>query len=133
LQALAPATVELQVLPQIMLICRLAPDAQLPAWATDGALWSVTRTSDELSILCAAAAVPADVRAEGPWRALRVTGTLDFALVGILSSIAAPLAAASVSIYAISTFDTDYVLVRATQLAEAVAALRAAGHTVLSP
>lgn len=130
MQALAPVTLELHVLPLGMAVCQLAPDAPIPAWALDGGLWSLTRTPDELSVVCAAEAVPASVRAEGPWRALRVAGTLDFALVGILSSIAVPLAAAAVSIFAVATFDTDYVLVRGEQLDEAIAALRAAGHTV---
>lgn len=133
MQALAPVTLELHILPQALAVCRLAPGAQIPAWALAGPLWSLTRTPEELSVVCAAEAVPAGVRAEGPWRALRVAGTLDFALVGVMSGIAAPLAAAAVSIFTIATFDTDYVLVRAAQLDEAVAALRAAGHTVLAP
>lgn len=121
------------VLPLRLAVCRLAPDVPLPDWASVAALWSVTRTSDELSVVCAADAVPSGVRAEGPWRALKVAGPLDFALVGILSALAAPLAAAGVSIFAISTYDTDYVLVRDTAVGEALAALRAAGHRVEEP
>jgi hypothetical protein len=123
-------TLKLSVLPQALVVCQLAPDEPIPAWATGGELWSVTRTPDELSLVCAADAPPPGVRGEGPWRALEVAGPLDFALVGVLSGIAAPLAAAGVSIFTIATYDTDYVLVRAHRLAEAVAALRAAGHTV---
>ena len=91
---------------------------------------SVTRTAAELSIVAPSAAVPPEVRAERDWRALRVAGPLDFALTGILASLAAPLADAGVSIFALSTYDTDYVLVRHPQLDVALAALRAAGHTV---
>ena len=83
-----------------------------------------------MTVVCAAARVPADARAERGWRALRVAGPLDFALTGVLAAVAVPLADAGVSIFAVSTFDTDYVLVRADRLEAAVAALRAAGHRV---
>jgi hypothetical protein len=80
--------------------------------------------------VCPAARVPDDVRAERGWRALAVAGPLDFALTGVLAALAGPLADAGVSIFAIATYDTDYVLVRADRLADAVGALRAAGHRV---
>jgi hypothetical protein len=88
------------------------------------------RTRAELSVVCAAARVPDGVRAERGWRALAVCGRLDLGLTGVLAGLLAPLAAAGVPIFAVSTYDTDYVLVREERLAEAVAALRAAGHTV---
>ena len=111
-------------------IARLPADSPLPAWATRSALWSVTRTANELSIVCASGDVPADVRQERGWRALAVAGPLDFALTGILLSVAEPLAAAGVSVFALSTYDTDYVLVREGDLAGAIAALTDAGHNV---
>jgi hypothetical protein len=129
----APTSLDLTLLPQRLAVCWLDPGAALPTWATQGALWSVTRTAEELSVVCAEADVPGEVRREGGWRALMVAGPLDFTLVGVLLSVAAPLAAAGVSIFAISTYDTDYVLVRATQLDHAIAALRAAGHRVAAP
>jgi hypothetical protein len=129
----------LDLLPGALAICRLAPGDAVPAWVDASApggsasnlpLLVITRTTDELSIVCAAARVPPGVvRADG-WRALRVAGPLDFALTGILAALAVPLAAAEISIFAISTYDTDYVLVRAEQLAGAVATLEAAGHVV---
>ena len=91
-------------------------------------LWSLTRTSEETSVVCAAAFPHA--RAEGPWSAFRVTGTLDFALTGILHRILGPLASAQVSVFSLSTFDTDYVLVPADRLVDAIDALRSAGHSV---
>lgn len=121
---------ELTILPQAVAVCRLEPGAAPPAWARGGPLWSVTETAEELSVVCAEADVPAEVRHEGSWRALKVAGPLDFALVGVLLAVAAPLAAAGVSIFAISTYDTDYVLVRAAQLDLAAEALRGAGHRV---
>jgi hypothetical protein len=112
-------------------VCRLAPDtAAIPAWATAGPWYAVTRTADELSIVCPAAQVPGEVRAEHGWRMLRLTGPFPFELTGILAAVLAPLATAAIPIFALSTYDTDYVLVKAHDLGRAVAALRAAGHRV---
>jgi uncharacterized protein len=111
-------------------VCRLAPDAAVPAWAQAGGFCSITRTADELSIICRAEAVPADVKHERGWRLLQLAGPFDFDAVGVLSSVLQPLAAAKVSSLAVATFDTDYLLVKAANLAPALAALRAAGHTV---
>ena len=111
-------------------VVRLEPEASVPAWARGGALWSVTQTPDELSILCASERVPQGFRIEGPFRALRVQGPLDMAMVGVLASVADPLANADISIFALSTFDKDYVLVRENDLDAALRALRSAGHQV---
>lgn len=112
-------------------ICRLAATDAFPVWATSvRGFMSFTRTKDELSVVCPDSAVPADVRHEAGWRALQVAGPLDFSLTGVLASLAGPLAAAGVSLFAVSTFDTDYVLVKEVQLAAAVRALEGAGHAV---
>lgn len=121
--------IALQVEPGQLAVCRLPADAELPAWAR-GAFLSLTRTRDELSIVCDAAGVPAEQTAQGPFRALRVVGTLDFALTGILAGLTAPLAAAGVPVFAISTYDTDYLLVRTERLGDAITALRSAGYEV---
>jgi uncharacterized protein len=124
------------VLPGELAVARLEPGGPLPAWASAGGgdpLHAVVRTSSELSVVCAAARVPDGVRAERGWRALAVAGPLDFALTGVLAALAVPLAHAGVSIFAVSTYDTDHVLVRSERLGEAVEALRAAGHTVAGP
>jgi hypothetical protein len=120
-------TLRLRVVPGTLAICRLGAREAVPAWAS-GSLLSVTRTPDELSVVCDQGVVPEGVRAERGWRALAVEGPLDFALTGVLAGLAAPLAAAGISIFAISTFDTDWLLVRDHQLAAACEALRAAGH-----
>jgi hypothetical protein len=117
------------ILPGIYVVCRLPADAAFPAWAS-GDLVSVTRTTDELSVVCREDTVPGGVRCERGWRCLRVAGTLDFSLVGVLASLLVPLAGAGVGVFLISTFDTDYVLVREVELARATEALRAAGHAV---
>jgi len=121
----------LEVLPGLLAICRLPPDAALPAWATVPAPFlTISRTSEELSITTSQADVPSGVRCERDYRALRVRGTLPADLVGILVSLAEPLAQAGLSIFAISTYDTDYVLVKARDLPAALEALRKAGHQV---
>lgn len=121
----------LRVLPQTFAICRLTADAEIPAWASAGAFSSVTRTKTELSIVCEQDLVPAGVKTERDWRAIKVEGTLDFALTGILASIAEPLAKAKFSLFAISTFDTDYILVKNPTLEGAIATLTEAGFDVV--
>lgn len=121
---------DLTVLPDALAVCRLPAGAETPAWLVGETFASVTRTPGETSIVCRAAAVPEGVRVEAGWRALRVAGPLDFALTGILASLLVPLAAARVAVFALSTFDTDYLLVRDTALGDAVAALVGAGHRV---
>ena len=123
----------LVALPGELAVVRLPPDAHVPPWAfspAPGTIWSMTRTDEEVSLVRAAAAVPEDARAERGWRALRIAGTIDFALTGVLASVLAPLGDAAISIFAVSTYDTDYVLVREHALPAAVDALRAAGHEV---
>ncbi len=121
----------LEVMPQTLAVCRLAPDDPVPEWAR-GEFVSITRTSDELSIVCSEARVPADVRRERSWRAIRIKGPLDFALTGVLESVAEPLAEAGIPVFVVSTFATDYVLVKQHQLAPAIAALQTAGHILVS-
>lgn len=121
---------KLIVLSEEFAVARLGPSDAIPAWATEAPMFSATRTPDELSIVCAASHLRPQVRAERGWRCLRVAGTIDFAVTGVLASIAGPLANAGVSIFAISTYDTDYVLVRAHALPAAIATLTAAGHDV---
>ena len=121
----------LEVLAESYAVCRLDPAEAVPAWAWNGQLVSVTHTDAELSIVCAETAVPSTVeRAERGWRALRVVVPLDFNAVGVMASLTAPLARAGISILALATFDTDYLLIREPDLSRALAALRAAGHRV---
>jgi len=114
----------------VFAVCRLAPDAPLPTWAPGGVFVSITRTGDELSIVSRQQAIPEGVKYEGGWRCLRVAGTLDFALVGVLSSLLGPLAEAGISVFVVSTFDTDYLLVKQVDFQHAVDVLLRAGHIV---
>ena len=123
----------LRTLPGRLMVARLEPSAKAPAWALDdhAPLVSVTRTRAELSVVGPEALpVPEEAVVERGWRALVVEGPLDFALVGILAGLAAALAAAGVSIFALSTYDTDYLLVKEPDLAKAESALRESGYRV---
>jgi len=108
-------------------ICRLEPRAAIPAWATQGDVFSVTRTSDELSVLCAADLVPKEVRADRDWLCLKLHGPFGLNESGVLSAFIAPLADAQVSMLAVSTYDTDYVFIQEDSWI-ALAALQAVGH-----
>ncbi len=111
-------------------VCKLDKDAAIPKWATTGQIFSITRTSDELSIVCAEAVVPDDIQCERGWRCLRVAGAMPFTVVGVLASLVTPLAEAGISIFAVSTFDTDYLLVKEQDFEKAVAELQRAGHSL---
>jgi hypothetical protein len=105
----------------------------VPDWAWRGELVSITRARGELSLICAAGAVPEDFQlAERGWRALVVTTAMDFSLTGVAASITGPLAEAGVSVLPVATYDTDYFLVKADGVADAIEALLAAGHQVVA-
>ncbi len=123
--------IRLRLLPERYAVCRLEPHAQIPLWA-GGALVSVTRTSEELSIVCPEQGVPPSVRSEPGWRCLMIEGPIPFETTGIAAAITSPLAAAEISLFFISTFDTDYVLVKEDQIQRAMDVLRESGCSVLS-
>lgn len=127
-----PTDIPLIIMPERLAISRLAADAEYPEWARPGDLLALTRTRDELSIVCAERYVPPDVRSERGWRAIQTQGPLEFNLTGVLASISAPLARSGISIFVLSTFDTDYVLVKEEGLDRAVTALNSAGFLVLN-
>ena len=115
-------------LPGSFAICRLPANAEVPNWAMRGPFLSVTATSDELSIVCAGAQVPAEVRHESGWACFKLHGPFPFSETGILASFVQPLSDCSVPLFAVSTFDTDYVLVKQAWVERAVNALQDAGH-----
>jgi hypothetical protein len=114
-------------------VCRLDRGNDVPPWATRGGFCSITLTPDELSVVCPESAVPEGVRAEKGWRALRVAGAIDFSMVGVLASLTTPMAEAGVPLFALSTFDTDYLLIKEHHLGRAIEALTACGHVVHGP
>lgn len=119
-----------RALPGPYAVCRLHPEASVPAWAA-GAFVNLAFTPDELAIVCPAEPVPADVRAERDWRVLKLVGPFPFTATGVLASLATPLAEAGISLLSIATYDTDYFLVKSEKFDAAVAVLIAAGHTKL--
>lgn len=120
----------LSIRPGRLSICRLPPETPRPDWVPDAPFCAVTRTEEEVSIVCPEEAVPVGIRCRPGWRALKVAGPLAFDLTGVLAALAAPLARAGISIFALSTFDTDYVLIQAPDLHRAIETLNRAGHRV---
>ncbi len=116
--------------PDALAVVRLGPGSEIPTWATSSTLFSVTATAAETSLVCHASTVPRKARREGPFVAYEVAGPLDFSLTGVLSSLLAPLAEVEISVFTISTFDTDWILVHADAADRADAAWQAAGHTI---
>jgi hypothetical protein len=120
----------LTLLQSKLAVCQLAAAAKIPDWAYTGQFSAIVKTQEELSLVCEQNLVPAQIKAERNWRAFKVQGPLEFTQVGVLAALAQPLAKAGVSIFAISTFDTDYVLVKEQSLDQAVRVLRQSGFTV---
>lgn len=123
----------LRVVPGLYAICRLAPDAPLPAWVLheEAGFFSITRTPEELSVVCAEEDVPpAIATVERGWRALAVRGPIPFDAVGVIAGLTEPLARSGVAVFVISTHDSDWLLVRREWLPQAIEALRLAGFTV---
>ncbi len=110
-------------------VCRLDSNHPLPQWPA-GEFVSITRTKDELSIVCHQESVPDDVRAERDWRLLRVEGPIPFEVTGVASAITAPLAEAGISVFLVSTFDTDYLLVKDAVYERALSTLRNAAIAI---
>jgi hypothetical protein len=121
---------EVSTLQDRLAVCRLLPGDPVPKWAWSGALASVTRTRDELSIVCAEDGVPEGVSCERGWRCLSVQGPIAFSEVGVLASLLTPLAEAGISVFAVSTYETDYLLVKQDALSRAQEALASWGHVV---
>src|SRR5262245_57082149 len=124
------ALLTLSVLPQRYAICSLAANAEVPDWCAKGDFVSISRTPDELSIVCLEADVPASMTCESGWRVLKCEGPLDFSLPGIMASVAEPLADRGIPIFPIATYHTDYVLIKEPHLDNAINALASYGHVV---
>jgi hypothetical protein len=114
-------------------VARLAPGSPVPRWASSDVFSSITRTGEELSIVCPESAVPEGVRVERGWTMLKLAGPFPFTATGVLESVLAPLAVAKISVFAVSTFDTDYVLVPKSALSLAIDAIEAARIGPVTP
>ncbi len=113
-------------------VCRLNAEESIPEWGKKSSFYSITKTVDELSIVCSEDCVPMDIKCEKDWRVLKVQGTLDFSLIGIISSISTILAQEKISIFAISTYDTDYILVKNNDIDKAINALSNEKYEIIS-
>lgn len=120
----------LSLLPGRLAVCRLGPNEAVPHWLFSTSFWSVTRTDEELSVILPEELVPSSWKAEKDWRYLKVLGPVDFSLTGVLASLSTPLAEAGVPILAISTYDTDYLLVRNGDVDRAKEVLIEHGHRI---
>ena len=122
----------LSLLPDTFAIFRLDPNADIPTWALSGEFVSITRTTEELSVVCRQENVPDGIRCETDYVCLKVEGPFDFNSTGILGSLTTVLAQAAISVFAVSTFHTDYLLVKENKMEGAIQALSKAGHHVAS-
>lgn len=121
---------QLHLLDLSLSVCQLETSAVVPAWAQSGPFFNLTKTDEELSIVCPTSVVPDHIKRQDHWRAIKVEGPLDFSLTGILSTLLKPLAQAQISIFAISTFNTDYILIQDKDLQKAVLTLKNEGHQI---
>jgi hypothetical protein len=123
---------QLELLPGLFSVVQLAADSEIPPWAADQNFCSVTRTADELSVVVPDESVPKGGRVEEGWNCLKVRGPLDFKLTGVLAALSAPLARKKISVFVISTFNTDYLLVKSEALEESLQILKNSGFSVLA-
>jgi len=126
-----PHSLKFKVLPQTLAVCQLPRDAEIPNWAIEGEFFSITRTGDEVSIVCEEGRVPSEVKVERNFVALKLEGPFPFSMTGVLASFIEPLARHKVPVFAVATFDTDYVLINREDLDAAVEVLKGAGHQFL--
>jgi hypothetical protein len=126
-----PPLLKLIILAQRLAVCRLDVNAPIPGWAGGESFLSISRTRDELSVICEEHLVPPGAQASRGWRGFKIVGPLDLDLVGILVSVAVPLAQSNVGILPVGTYETDYILVRDRQLNDAIKALRFAGFDLV--
>ena len=120
----------LSLLPHKYAVCQFHPDKHIPYWALLGDFVSLTRTNKELSIVCQQDNVPDDIKAEGGWRCVQVQGAFDFSAAGVHASLAIPLAEADISVLAIATYATDYLLIKEQSVERALKVLEQAGHYI---
>ena len=124
------ASRRLHLLPGVYSVCWLHKDASVPQWGTRGCFYSITRTAQGLTVVCLDDHVPAEVTQERGWKLLMVEGPLAFSLTGIIASLTGPLSRSGISVFTLSTYDTDYLLVKKEQLEDAVWVLVAQGYEI---
>ena len=121
----------LTILDDVFVVAQIPPGSKIPSWINPDLFSAVVNTSDEMSVVCDEKFVPDDVKSEPGWKLIMVQGPLDFSLIGILADLSSVLAQSEISIFALSTYNTDYILVKNDQLDEAIRALKQAGFEIL--
>lgn len=121
---------KLTVLNSLYGVCRLDPQTEVPSWSMQGDFYTISRTHDELSVVCQSEWIPSTIKAERDWRIFKIEGPFTFTQIGILNAVTSVLAESGISLFAISTFDTDYILVKGKDLEDAIRALRQAKHSI---
>jgi hypothetical protein len=124
------STLRFSLIAERFAICRLNPTIAIPEWALRPAM--LTRTPEELSIVCPEANVPTGLKSDAGWICLKLEGPFPFSMTGVLVSFTNPLSTNEIPIFAIATFDTDYVLIKHEFWERASAALASAGHQIVS-
>jgi hypothetical protein len=120
----------LSLMPHMYAVCQFHPDKHIPYWALLGDFVSLTRTHEELSIVCQQDNVPDEIKAERGWRCVQVQGAFDFSVAGVNASLAIPLAEADISVLAIATYATDYLLIKEENVERVIQVLEQAGHSI---
>jgi hypothetical protein len=129
---MAEKILTMKLLKETFCVVRLEKDSEIPIWINKDSFYSITKTDDELSIVCPQASVPKYSKMEKDWRILKIEGVLDFSLVGILAAISTLLAENKISIFAISTYDTDYILVKEDKINEAISVLNENNYEIIA-
>ena len=111
-------------------IIKLPPEAAIPQWALESAFFSITKTGDELSVVAESGCAPKGLDADAGWRTLKIEGVLDFSLVGVIAGISSVLAENNISVFVVSTYNTDYILIKKDNLDKAVRALKECGYGI---
>lgn len=112
-------------------VLRLNKNDEIPKWIFNEEFFSITRTEDELSIVCLQDKVKEYIKCERNWRILKIEGPLDFSLIGILSKISTLMANNNISIFAISTYDTDYILIKEETINRAIEILENSNYNII--
>ena len=120
----------LTLLEETLAVCRMSQDAAIPSFTLNDSFFSITRTRDELSIVCQADQTPSGANVDSGWRCFKIEGPFEFTEIGVLASVIDPLRSALLSVFAISTYDTDYLLVKEADVGRARETLTMAGHLV---
>jgi uncharacterized protein len=121
----------LKILKDRYSVCRLNKNDEIPKWIFDEEFFSITRTDDELSIVCLQDKIKEDIKCEKDWKVLKIEGPLDFSLVGILSRISTLMANNGISIFAISTYDTDYILIKEESINKVIEVLENNNYNII--